>query len=79
MQPSPAAISKARVRLGWEPLAELLGMSMVPAQAGPEQAPWAFWRGLRKLAIDGFTMNVQASLGNDAESVGVKSSGTWCC
>jgi hypothetical protein len=54
MQPSPAAISKARVRLGWEPL----GMSMVPAQAGPQEAPWAYWRGLRKLAIDGFTMNV---------------------
>lgn len=67
MQPSPAAISKARVRLGWEPLAELLGMSMVPAQAGPQDAPWAYWRGLRKLAIDGFTMNVQASKDNDAE------------
>jgi len=67
MQPSPAAISKARVRLGWEPLAELLGMSMVPAQSGPQEAPWAYWRGLRKLAIDGFTMNVQAGRDNDAE------------
>lgn len=67
MQPSPAAISKARVRLGWEPLAEVLGASMVPAQSGPEQAPWAYWRGLRKLAIDGFTMNAQACAANDAE------------
>jgi Insertion element 4 transposase N-terminal/Transposase DDE domain len=67
VQPSPAAISKARVRLGWEPLAELLGMSMVATQADPKDAPWAYWRGLRTLAIDGFTMNVQASKANDVE------------
>ncbi|NRQ36883.1 transposase domain-containing protein [Nonomuraea sp. NN258] len=67
MQPSPTAISKARVRLGWEPMAELPGLSMVPAYSGPEQAPWAYWRGLRKLAIDGFTMNARACLANDAE------------
>jgi transposase IS4-like protein/DDE family transposase len=67
MQPSTAAITKARSRLGWEPLAEVLRLSMVPAQTGPQQAPWAYWRGLRTLAIDGFTMNVQATGANDAE------------
>ncbi len=66
MQPSTAAITKARARLGWEPLAEMLRLSMVPERSGPKAAPWAYWRGLRKLAIDGFTMNVQATPGNDA-------------
>jgi hypothetical protein len=67
MQPSTAAIAKARARLGWEPLAELLRQSMVPAQSDPHTAPWAYWRGLRKLAIDGFTLNVQATKENGAE------------
>ncbi|WP_327048338.1 IS4 family transposase [Microbispora sp. NBC_01189] len=67
MQPSTAALTKGRARLGWEPLAELLAMSMTPLTATPEQAPWAYWRGLRTLAIDGFTMNVQATPDNDAE------------
>lgn len=66
MQPSTAAITKARARLGWEPVAEMLRVSMAAAQSGPREAPWAYWRGLRKLAIDGFTMNVQAGQSNDA-------------
>jgi hypothetical protein len=63
-QPSTAAISKARARLGWEAMAELLGLVMTPAVRGEAREPWAYWRGLRKLAIDGFTMNVQATEGN---------------
>jgi hypothetical protein len=66
MQPSTAALSKGRARLGWEPMAELLAMSMTPVQAGRRDVPWAYWHGLRKLAIDGFTMNVQATDDNDA-------------
>jgi hypothetical protein len=67
MQPSTAGLSKGRARLGWEPLAELLRLSMTPIAATAKDAPWAYWRGLRKLAIDGFTMNVQATEKNDAE------------
>jgi hypothetical protein len=67
MQPSTAALTKGRARLGWEPLAELLNLSMTPIAASEEEAPWAYWRGLRKLAIDGFTMNVQATPANDGE------------
>lgn len=69
MQPSTAAIAKARARLGWEPVAEMLRLSMVPAQSGPEAAPWAYWRGLRKLAIDGFTMSVQPT-GKNGDAFG---------
>jgi len=65
MQPSTAAISKARARLGWEPLAEMLGQTMVPAAGEP--AGWGYWRGLRKLAIDGFTMSVPGTPANTAE------------
>lgn len=75
MQPSTAALTKARARLGWEPLAELLAQTMVPCAADPVSAPWAYWRGLRKLAIDGFTMNVQATPENMAE-FGVPSGGS---
>jgi hypothetical protein len=66
MQPSTAGITKGRARLGWEPVCELLRTSMVPVQTAPADAPWAYWRGLRKLAIDGFTLNVQATAVNDA-------------
>jgi len=74
LQPSTAAISKARARLGWEAMAELLGLVMVPLAQGPVEAPWAYWRGLRKLAIDGFTMNVQATADN-AEFFGTPTNG----
>ena len=58
MQPSAAALSKARVRLGSEAMAEVLETGMTPLVAGPDEAPWAYFHGLRALAIDGFTMNV---------------------
>lgn len=58
MAPSTAALTKARQRLGWEPVAAVLDTSMRRIQAGPDAAPWAYFHGLRVLAIDGFTMNV---------------------
>jgi hypothetical protein len=64
MRPSAAAISKARARLGWRPLAELLSMAM--AQNGREPAPRAYWRNLRKLTISGLAMKVPASRANGA-------------
>lgn len=67
MQPSTAAITKARARLGWQPLAEMLGQTMVPAHADAASAPWGWWRGLRMLAIDGFTMSVAPTPANAAE------------
>jgi hypothetical protein len=58
MAPSTAALTKARQRLGWEPMATVLDTSMRRVEAGPQEAPWAYFYGLRVLAIDGFTMNV---------------------
>jgi hypothetical protein len=58
MQPSAAALTKARVRLGWEAMAQILQTTMTRLVAGPDEAPWAYFHGLRVLAADGFTMNV---------------------
>jgi hypothetical protein len=48
---------------------------MRPIEAGPREAPWAYFHGLRKLAIDGFTMNVPKTPTNAAE-FGMGSNGT---
>jgi hypothetical protein len=80
MQPSTAAITKARARLGWEPLAEMLGQTMVPGHADAAVAPWGWWRGLRMLAVEGFTMSVAPTPGNIAEfgvPTGGKGPGGW--
>jgi hypothetical protein len=58
MQVSTAALTTARGRLGWEPMAAVLEKVMTPVQAGPGQAPWAYFHGLRTVAVDGFTMNI---------------------
>lgn len=58
MQPTTAALTKARVRLGWEVMAAILAATMTRLAAGPDAAPWAYFHGLRVLAVDGFTMNV---------------------
>ena len=65
--PSTAALTKARQRLGWEPMAAVLDTSMQRIGAGPREAPWAYFHGLRKLAIDGFTVNVVKTPGNVTE------------
>lgn len=67
MQPSAAAIVKARSRLGWEVLAGVLDAVTKPLPAGPEQAPWAYFHGLRVVAVDGFCMNAPKTPANVAE------------
>ena len=59
MLPSAAALQKGRVRLGWEAMAEVLKASASRVDMNPQEAPWAFFCGLRVLAVDGFTMNVE--------------------
>jgi hypothetical protein len=66
MAPSTAALTKARQRLGWEPVAAVLDTSMRRLDAGPQEAPWAYFHGLRVLAIDGFTLNVAKTPDNVA-------------
>jgi hypothetical protein len=58
MQPSAAALTKARGRLGPEAMQGLLETSFGAKVADPQQAPWGYFHGLRKLAIDGFLVNV---------------------
>lgn len=58
MQPSTAALTKGRARLGWQVMAAILQKVMTRLTAGPDEAPWAYFHGLRMLAADGFTMNV---------------------
>jgi hypothetical protein len=58
MQPTTAALTKARVRLGWEAMAAILDATTTRLDADAKAAPWAYFHGLRVLAVDGFTMNV---------------------
>jgi hypothetical protein len=67
MSPSAAAISKARARLGWKVMADLL-----EAVAGPlagEHDAWAHVAGLRLVAFDGLTMDVPDT-GDNAQTFG---------
>ncbi|MFV2088594.1 IS4 family transposase [Micromonospora sp. LOL_021] len=66
MQPSAAALAKARVRLGPEAMQGVLATSMRPMVTDAAAAPWAYFHGLRKLAADGFTMNVARTPENAA-------------
>ncbi|QIS23462.1 IS4 family transposase [Nocardia terpenica] len=59
-----AAIFRARVRLGVEPLRELL--IHAGAAVADETTPGAFWRGLRLMALDGTTLAVADSPANEA-------------
>ena len=65
MSPSPAAISKARARLGWRVIADLLEHVAGPL-AGKDDG-WAFVTGLRPVAVDGLTVDVPDSSVNAAE------------
>ncbi len=60
--PSQAAISKARARLGPEPLAELFQRACRPL-ASPA-TPGAFYRGWRLVGIDGTTIDVADTAAN---------------
>ena len=64
MSPSPAAISKARSRLGWQVMADLLGRS--PGR-WPGSEAWAYLAGLRLVAFDGLTMDVPDTAENARE------------
>lgn len=60
--PSQVAISKARARLGPEPLAELFRRACLPL-ATPT-TPGAFYRGLRLVSLDGTTIDVADTAAN---------------
>ena len=65
MSPSPAAISKARSRLGWQVMADLL--DRVAGPLAGEQDGWAFVAGLRLVAFDGLCVDVPDTTANAAE------------
>ncbi|MGW1365281.1 IS4 family transposase [Streptomyces chartreusis] len=61
--PDKAAVFRARLRLGEEPLKELL------AQVGPvadEATPGSFWRGLRLMVVDGTVLETADTQANAA-------------
>lgn len=60
--PSQVAISKARARLGPEPLAELFARACVPL--GSPSTPGAFYRDWRLVSIDGTTIDVADTAAN---------------
>ncbi len=65
MQPSPAAITLARRRLGWQVMEKLLA-----AVAGPlagEEQDTAYVAGMRLVAIDGMCLDVPPTQENGAE------------
>jgi len=65
MQPSPAAITLARRRLGWQVMEKLLA-----AVAGPlagEEQDTAYAAGMRLVAIDGMCLDVPPAAENGAE------------
>src|SRR6266581_184945 len=65
MQPTPAAITLARRRLGWQVMERLLEEAAGPL-AGQEQEP-AFVSGMRLVAIDGMCLDLPDTPENGAE------------
>ena len=63
--PSKVAISKARVRLGREPLELLFRAAAVPVATAATHG--AFYRGLRLVSIDGTCLDVADTAANDEE------------
>ena len=61
--PSTAAIAKARVRLGAEPLRALFDATVRPLATDTTRGAW--YRGLRLVAIDGATLDVPDTAEND--------------
>jgi hypothetical protein len=62
--PSTAAISKARARLGPEPLRALFASVVRPLAAESTQGSW--YRGLRVVSMDGTTLDLPDTAENDA-------------
>jgi len=65
MQPSPAAITYARQRLGWQVMERLLEETAGPL-AGQDQRP-AFVSGMRLVAVDGMCLDLPDNEANGAE------------
>jgi hypothetical protein len=65
MQPSPAAITYARQRLGWQVMAALLEETAGPLAGQEQQA--AFCSGMRLVAVDGMCLDLPATPRNGAE------------
>jgi hypothetical protein len=63
--PSKMAISKARLRLGREPLELLFRAAAVPVATGSTRS--AFYRGLRLVSVDGTCLDVADTPANDQE------------
>jgi hypothetical protein len=63
--PSKMAISKARARLGREPLELLFRAACVPVATATTQG--AFYRGLRLVSVDGTCLDVADTPANEAE------------
>ncbi|HEY1157455.1 MAG TPA: IS4 family transposase [Arthrobacter sp.] len=62
--PAKSSLSRARQRLGPEPLRVLFATTAKPM--GTEATPGAFWRGLRLLAVDGTCWDVADTRANEA-------------
>jgi hypothetical protein len=62
--PASSSISEAKERLGSEALRLLFGHAAGPL--GEAGTPGAWWRGRRKVAVDGFTLDAPDSPGNRA-------------
>ncbi|MFE2720693.1 IS4 family transposase [Streptomyces mirabilis] len=62
-EPAKSSIFLARRRLGWEPFRELFARSVMPL-AEPSDT-WAFWRGLRLMAVDGTCVDIADTPAND--------------
>jgi hypothetical protein len=65
MQPTPAAVTLARKRLGWQVMAALLAETAGPL-AGQEQET-AFCSGMRLVAVDGMCLDLPDTPENGAE------------
>lgn len=62
--PTTGSITKARVRLGTEPLTLLF--DRIKGPKGTTATPGVFYRGLRVVSLDGFTLDLSDTTDNDA-------------
>lgn len=61
--PNKSSLARARARLGWRALADLF--VAIASPLATDHTKGAFWRGLRLMAIDGFTLEVPDSPVNE--------------
>ena len=65
MQPSPAAVTQARQRLGWPVMQKLLEAVAEPLAGEEQETAWV--AGMRLAALDGMCLDVPATGENGAE------------